>query len=151
MAFLVVGLMCLCIINILFIADIELTLRRNKGDQAAGDNEWGFGQVLSLLLLVVPLRDARNALHDIQDNLKGAQKQFDELIERECKATGVSSELNRLIVAGAQLHEPWESNFADYLQQSAYYGKLELVQYFQKYVVDHILRKFAGLLPHTQH
>jgi hypothetical protein len=138
---------CLCIINILFIVDVELTLRRNKGDQADGDNEWGFGQVLSLLLLIVPLRDAGNAIQDIQekiqDKLRGIQEQFEELIDRESKATGVASELNRLMAAGAQLRQPKEGNFTDYLQQSAYYGRLDLVQYFQKHVVDYTLCKFA--------
>ena len=56
-ALLVVGLVCLAAINIIFIIDIELTLSRNKQDQSHEEAEWGFGQVLALLLLVVPLRD----------------------------------------------------------------------------------------------
>jgi hypothetical protein len=143
-AFLIVGLMCLAIINILFIVDIELTLRRNKGNQTNGDDKWGFGQVLALLLLVVPLRDAWSALRDIRDKLKGVQEQFEELVERECKATGITSELKRLMDAGANLAEPKEENFDDYLQQSAYYGRLDLVQYFQNYGGDDKLRKFAA-------
>jgi hypothetical protein len=62
-AFLIIGLVLLVAINILFIVDIELTLRRNKGDQN-GDDAWGFGQVLALLL-IIPLRDAWGALQDI--------------------------------------------------------------------------------------
>ncbi|KAJ7697889.1 hypothetical protein B0H17DRAFT_1130167 [Mycena rosella] len=45
---------------------IELTLSRNKHLQSGGDGLWGFGQVLALLLLVMPLRDAWNALQDIR-------------------------------------------------------------------------------------
>ncbi|KAJ3548143.1 hypothetical protein NMY22_g1374 [Coprinellus aureogranulatus] len=52
-----VGLLILLGVNIVFVVDIELTLRRNKELQAAGETEWGFGQVLAVLLLVMPLRD----------------------------------------------------------------------------------------------
>ncbi|KAJ7727798.1 hypothetical protein B0H14DRAFT_3899628 [Mycena olivaceomarginata] len=92
-AFLIVGLVLLVAINILFIVDIELTLGRNKGDQNS-DNEWGFGQVLALLLLIIPLRDAWGALQEIQEKirerLKGFQEQFEELLQREFHATPVS-------------------------------------------------------------
>jgi hypothetical protein len=51
-AFLIVGLACLVLINVLLILDIEKTLGRNKHFQAnSQDNEWGFGQVLGLFLL----------------------------------------------------------------------------------------------------
>ncbi|KAJ7798614.1 hypothetical protein B0H14DRAFT_3886381 [Mycena olivaceomarginata] len=73
-------------INILFIVDIELTLRHNKGDQTGNEATWGFGQVLALLLLIIPLRDAWGALQDIREKLKSAQQQFDELLLRECQA-----------------------------------------------------------------
>ncbi|KAJ7742378.1 hypothetical protein B0H14DRAFT_3897754, partial [Mycena olivaceomarginata] len=43
-SFLIVGLVSLVAINILFIADIELTLRRNKGNQTGDEATWGFGQ-----------------------------------------------------------------------------------------------------------
>ncbi|KAJ3526330.1 hypothetical protein NMY22_g10206 [Coprinellus aureogranulatus] len=52
-----VGLVFLFAVNIFFITDIELTLLRNKALQAPGEAEWGFGQVLAVLLLVMPLRD----------------------------------------------------------------------------------------------
>jgi hypothetical protein len=57
-AFLIVGLVLLVAINILFIIDIELTLRRNKGDQNGNEATWGFGRVLALLLLILLFRDA---------------------------------------------------------------------------------------------
>lgn len=53
--FLVVGLACLFIVNILFLTDIELSLVCNKHLQSGGEELWGFGQVLALLLLIVPL------------------------------------------------------------------------------------------------
>lgn len=52
-----VGLSFLLVINVVFITDIELTLHRNQSLQAAGETEWGFGQVLAVLLLFMPLRD----------------------------------------------------------------------------------------------
>ncbi|KAJ3520622.1 hypothetical protein NMY22_g12670 [Coprinellus aureogranulatus] len=52
-----VGLFILLSINIIFVVDIELTLRRNEHLQALGEAEWGFGQVLAVLLLFMPLRD----------------------------------------------------------------------------------------------
>ncbi|KAF7357316.1 Multiple ankyrin repeats single kh domain [Mycena sanguinolenta] len=68
-AFLTVGLVCLLIINLILLVDVELTLRRNKHKQSTGENDWGFGQVLALLLLVVPIQAiAHNTFvgHDFQ-------------------------------------------------------------------------------------
>jgi hypothetical protein len=119
-------------INILFIVDIELTLRRNKGDQN-GDNAWGFGQVLALLLLTIPLRDAWGALQEIREKLKGVQQQFEELLLRECQVTPVVEELRRLIQKGANPNL-WSADFrfGNALQLAAYYGKMELVQSLQQ-------------------
>ena len=65
-AFLIVGLVCLAVINVIFLVDIELTLSRNKQIQSREADEWGFGQVLALLLLVVPLRDFAKSILDIR-------------------------------------------------------------------------------------
>jgi hypothetical protein len=45
------------VINLIFAIDIEFTLRRNGWLQDSSDTEWTFGQVLPMLLLVMPLRD----------------------------------------------------------------------------------------------
>ncbi|KAJ7878371.1 hypothetical protein B0H14DRAFT_2567330 [Mycena olivaceomarginata] len=130
-AFLIVGLVLLVAINILFIVDIELTLRRNKGDQNGDEATWGFGQVLALLLLIIPLRDAWGALQDIGEKLKGIQGQFEQLLLRECQATPVVEELEHLIQRDANPHlSPADSRFINFLQLVAYYGKIELVQFF---------------------
>jgi hypothetical protein len=54
-----VGLGLLFTINVVFIADIELTLRLNKRLQGDEEEEtrWGFGQILAMLLVFLPLRD----------------------------------------------------------------------------------------------
>ncbi|KAJ6535259.1 hypothetical protein DFH09DRAFT_1369652 [Mycena vulgaris] len=143
-AFLIVGLGLLAAINILFIVDIELTLRRNKGDQN-GDSEWGFGQVLALMLLIIPLRDAWGALQEIQDkireNLKGVQQKFNELILRECEATPVVEELGHLMQKGADPNL-WtgDTRFANTLQLVVFYGKMELA----KFLLDKNIQETTG-------
>lgn len=58
------GLFILFVINIIFMLDIELTLRQNRHLQDAGDSEsvWTFGQILAMILLVLPLRDVLRTL-----------------------------------------------------------------------------------------
>ena len=90
-AFLVVGLLCLVAINVVLLTDIELTLSRNQQNQSHEEDQWGFGQVLALLLLVVPLRDFVASINDIRDKVreqvqkrreekKEAQKKFDNFL-----------------------------------------------------------------------
>ncbi|KAJ7840509.1 ankyrin repeat-containing domain protein [Mycena olivaceomarginata] len=128
-AFLIIGLVLLVAINILFIVDIELTLRRNKGDQTGNEATWGFGQVLALLLLIIPLRDAWGALQDIREKLKGVQQQFEELLLRECQVTPGYEEFKHLIQKGANPNLWADSRFSNSLQVGAYYGKVDLVQF----------------------
>ncbi|KAJ7729584.1 hypothetical protein B0H16DRAFT_1469965 [Mycena metata] len=137
-AFLIVGLVSLVAINILFIVDIELTLRRNRGDQN-GDAQWGFGQVLALLLLIIPLRDAWGALQDIREKLKGIQEQFNEILRCECLATSVQvvEELGRLVKNGADPTATVDlagTTFDNSSQLVTCYGKTELVQFLRKSV-----------------
>ena len=73
-AFLIVGLVCLALINVIFLVDVELTLSRNKQIQSREADQWGFGQVLALLLLVVPLRDFATSILDIRRKLREKQK-----------------------------------------------------------------------------
>jgi hypothetical protein len=47
----------LLIINFIFIIDIELALKKNQNLVGNDESQWTFGQILSLLLLVLPLRD----------------------------------------------------------------------------------------------
>jgi hypothetical protein len=136
-AFLIVGLALLVAINTLFIVDIELTLSRNKGDQN-GDGQWGFGQVLALLLLVIPLRDAWGALQDIWEKLEGAQEEFNDILRRECLATSVQviEELGRLMKKGAKPQAPVRlagTTFGNSFQLVKLYSKIDLVQFFAKW------------------
>jgi hypothetical protein len=136
-AFLVVGLLCLLAVNILFIIDIELTLRRNQANQTGGDDDWGFGQVLSLLLLIVPLRDAWKALQEIDEKLRDSkkqqQKQLEDFFRAACEATPAHEELERLlgqdgVTSKTQIVGNGEASFNSFLSMAAYYGKADLVK-----------------------
>jgi len=90
--FFVVGLVYLIVINGIFLSDIELTLSRNKHIQSREENQWGFGQVLALLLLVIPLRDFATSINDIQKKIREkkerereAQQQFEDSLRSAIK------------------------------------------------------------------
>jgi hypothetical protein len=108
-AFLVVGLGCLAVINIILLVDVELTLWRNKHDQSPEEDEWAFGQVLALLLLVVPLRDFVGSILDIREKVKGAkqakennQKSFEKHLRQAIDGdTFVGHDFQALIELGA--------------------------------------------------
>lgn len=105
---LVVGLAFLVVFNIVFLVDIELTLRQNKRVQSDGEDEWGFGQVLALLLLVVPLRDFVKSITTIQRNIRDqAQHDLQRSFQNE-RLPGVEHVM-ALIKRGADLDKPFES------------------------------------------
>jgi hypothetical protein len=51
------GMGILFVINLVFVVDLEKTLNQNQRLQEPGESDWGFGQILALLLLILPLRD----------------------------------------------------------------------------------------------
>ncbi|KAF5366877.1 hypothetical protein D9757_011933 [Collybiopsis confluens] len=138
-----IGLAALVVVNMLFIIDIEKTLQ--KVGTESGEDEWGFGQVLALLLLVLPLRDAWNAFNDIRHNLIGAQKQLEELFIQRAKAKLDTLALQKLedkgaILDGNRLLSTPERGCKTLLQVSAYYGKLDMLQFLwgktEKHSID---------------
>ncbi|KAF5324056.1 hypothetical protein D9611_008343 [Ephemerocybe angulata] len=58
----ILGLAFLLSINLVFIIDIELTLRRNASLREQDEFPWGFGQTLAIIPLLMPLRDIAEAL-----------------------------------------------------------------------------------------
>ncbi|KAJ7240245.1 hypothetical protein C8J57DRAFT_102581 [Mycena rebaudengoi] len=124
-AFLLVGLVSLFLVNILFIVDTEFTLHRNEPYQGSEEREWGFGQILAMLLLVVPLRDAWIALRNIQNNL---QQRFDQAFDTICEADEARDELGGFLRAGVNPRRKIPSRFGYALHKAAYYGKLELIK-----------------------
>ncbi|KAH6908483.1 hypothetical protein BKA70DRAFT_271286, partial [Coprinopsis sp. MPI-PUGE-AT-0042] len=66
-------------INIVFIVDIELTRNSNRGLQHEDEAEWGFGQILAILLLLLPLRDLVDAV--LARRLKKRQEELNTDLE----------------------------------------------------------------------
>jgi hypothetical protein len=90
------GFLFLFAFNAVFAIDIEIMLSRNRRLQEAGEDEWGFGQVLALLLLAVPLLAFVSSLSKIQEHEKErknrahqeqeeAQTKFNELFNLACQ------------------------------------------------------------------
>ncbi|KAF6743812.1 hypothetical protein DFP72DRAFT_110763 [Ephemerocybe angulata] len=70
-----IGLLFLLAINLVFIIDIELALKQNAGLQGGNEAEWGFGQILAMLLLFMPLRDLAETI--LARRMKQRQKDLD--------------------------------------------------------------------------
>ncbi|KAJ7050125.1 hypothetical protein C8F01DRAFT_717518 [Mycena amicta] len=125
---LVASLVFLVVFNVIFIFDIERTLRRNKGNQLAEDDEWGFGQVLALLLLVVPLKDVYGSFQAIWENLRGDEKRLTELFRRDCQAQSILDELKALAaVSRVKINDIHD--VGSLLHLAAACGKQDLVQW----------------------
>jgi hypothetical protein len=71
-----VGLGILLAINLVFIVDIEVTRNMNTILQVEDEADWGFGQILAVLLLLLPLRDLVEAI--LARRLKQRQGELDE-------------------------------------------------------------------------
>ncbi|KAH6893815.1 hypothetical protein BKA70DRAFT_816985 [Coprinopsis sp. MPI-PUGE-AT-0042] len=71
-----VGLGILLTLNLVFIVDIELTRDLNLCLQAEDEADWGFGQILAILLLLLPLRDLVEAI--LARRLKKRQGELEE-------------------------------------------------------------------------
>ena len=112
-------------VNLLFIVDTELTLKRNLHNQSYEEREWGFGQILALLLLIVPLRDAWVALRTIQSN---TQQRFEQAFRTVAEAETALKDLDALLVGGARPRKPITGRFGHFLQLAAHYGRLDLIE-----------------------
>ncbi|KAH6902473.1 hypothetical protein BKA70DRAFT_1435199 [Coprinopsis sp. MPI-PUGE-AT-0042] len=71
-----IGMGVLFVINVIFIVDIELTRHLNSVLQGNDEAEFGFGQILAVLLLLLPLRDLVEAV--LARRLKQRQRELDE-------------------------------------------------------------------------
>jgi len=165
-SFLVVDLVFLFFINGIFLSDIELTLSRNKRIQSREEGRWGFGQVLALLLLVIPLRDFATSINDIREKIREkkereeemkreAQRQFEDSLRsaiqndtlenygfRDLIERGASSntQLNGQYPLRRNEACPYQfitgAEFVTLLQFAAYKGNKELVEYLLKAGAD---------------
>ncbi|KAJ7891035.1 hypothetical protein B0H13DRAFT_1887364 [Mycena leptocephala] len=136
------GLFCLAIINVILLVDIELTLGRNKRFLSGEDNEWGFGQVLALLLLVVPLRDFLSSILDIQEKVeekRRIQSNFEERLRGGVEGRTVEAEIfEDLIERGADPTVEIEGALPvnNLLELAASRGNEDLVRYLQEVGVE---------------
>jgi hypothetical protein len=96
-----IGLFILVIINLIFIVDIELTLRANRYLQESDESEWGFGQILAMLLLVMPLRDLLETIFERRENRW--KKKNTEMLQNAIKNEEVAN-LEDLITNAANVN-----------------------------------------------
>ncbi|KAF5324023.1 hypothetical protein D9611_008326 [Ephemerocybe angulata] len=83
-----IGLLFLLAINLVFIIDIELALKQNAGLQSKDEVEWGFGQILAMLLLFMPLRDLAETI--LARRMKQRQKDLDMGLGGAVKASDLN-------------------------------------------------------------
>ncbi|KAF5320086.1 hypothetical protein D9611_010316 [Ephemerocybe angulata] len=93
-----IGLLFLLAINVVFIIDIELALKQNAGLQGGNEAEWGFGQILAMLLLFMPLRDLAETI--LARRMKQRQKDLDMGLGGAIKAKD-STMVQAMITRGA--------------------------------------------------
>ena len=93
-------------------------------NQSNEERDWGFGQILALLLLLVPLRDAWRALRTIQDNV---QQRFEQAFRTVAEAETALKDLSMLLQKGARPWKPITGRFGHFLQMAAYCGRRDLI------------------------
>ncbi|KAJ6568799.1 ankyrin repeat-containing domain protein [Mycena capillaripes] len=150
----VFGMVFLFAINMVFLIDIELTLRRNRHLQMSDESVWTFGQTLAMLLLVLPLRDLRvfGARRDVTALLQNAVRWhaatdiLRDLIRRgadvNVKAEGSTYptvlllvvsrrkdlEFTRLLLASGADPDIPDGTDTTALQTASFYGNIEMVK-----------------------
>ena len=95
-------------------------------NQTNEEREWGFGQILALLLLLVPLRDAWVALRTIESNV---QQRFEQAFRTVVEAEMALKDLSTLLDDGAR---PWKlinGRFGHFMQLAAHYGRRDLIEF----------------------
>jgi hypothetical protein len=113
-------------------------------NQSDEERKWGFGQILALLLLTVPLRDAWIALRNIQNNV---QQRFEQAFRTVAEAEMAQVELSTFLDKGARPQQQIPGRFGGFLQLAAYYGKQELIQLLVNKRVD--VNAVGEMLPST--
>jgi hypothetical protein len=103
----------LFVVDFILLVDIELTLQRNHGLQTPGEtseSNWTFGQILAMLLLVLPLRDlietllARRETRRLEDLARRDKQRIDEHTLSLRTAIKANEVLRDLIEKGADVN-----------------------------------------------
>jgi hypothetical protein len=101
-------------------------------NQSNEEHDWGFGQILALLLLLVPLRDAWAALRNIQNN---AQQRFEQAFRTAAEADTALKDLEKLL-AHANPRKPITGRFGHFLQLAVHHGNQGLIELLLSKDVD---------------
>ncbi|KAJ6573120.1 ankyrin repeat-containing domain protein [Mycena vulgaris] len=114
----IIGMVLLFAINIIFLVDIELTLRHTR---ASEESNWSFGQILALLLLVLPMRDLVETISERRETKRKAElarheqqrkDQHTETLRRAIRETAKSEAILEYIERGTDVNtmveEGWE-------------------------------------------
>jgi hypothetical protein len=97
-------------INIIFLLDIELTLRRNRTLQDPGDKAWTFGQILAMLLLVMPLRDILETIFERRETRR--RDEHTASLRNAVKEGSNSETIIDLVTKGADVNATLEGMVA---------------------------------------
>ena len=113
-------------------------------NQSNEERDWGFGQILALLLLFVPLRDAGVAFRNIQNNL---QQRFEQAFLTVAAAeTALKGLFNALLITGVRPEKPITGRFGHFLQLAAHYGRRDLIELIIKRVNVNAIGKVLPLI-----
>jgi hypothetical protein len=97
----VIGLALLFVLNVIFLVDIELRLRHNRLLVSSDESVWTFGQILAMLLLVLPLRDLVETF--ISRHEKRRKKQHTESLRNAIKDKATTEMILALLKNGADV------------------------------------------------
>ncbi|KAF7338972.1 Multiple ankyrin repeats single kh domain [Mycena venus] len=91
----IAGMLLLLAINIVFLINIELTLWDNRRLRGGSESIWTFGQILAVILLVLPLRDLR---------IFGARRNFTSSLQNAVRWHADTDVLRDLVRRGANVN-----------------------------------------------
>ncbi|KAJ6496205.1 ankyrin repeat-containing domain protein [Mycena sanguinolenta] len=123
----VFGLFLLFAIDVVFVIDTELTLRRNRGIETPGDTSWTFGQVLPVLLIVMPMRDILEGV--LERDEKRRRMQHTVSLRNAIRDGAAETTIHDLVIQGADLNVNAgpDSKWVTALQLAAAHGYEDLV------------------------
>ncbi|KAH6905547.1 hypothetical protein BKA70DRAFT_1292624 [Coprinopsis sp. MPI-PUGE-AT-0042] len=116
------GLAILLAINLVFIIDIESTLNLNATLQGQDEEDWGFGQILAILLLLLPLRDLLEAI--LARRLKQRQGELDEDLQQAIENKDLNG-MKRAIERGSAFHTDQWSDHLKFWNLVSAHGSLK--------------------------
>ncbi|KAJ6568741.1 ankyrin repeat-containing domain protein [Mycena capillaripes] len=141
----VVSLIMLFAINLIFVLDIEMTIQQNHALQAPGESLWTFGQILAILLLVLPLRDLLEAVLERSD--KRRRGEHTESLRSAIREKATTTTIRDLIRKGADVNvESTNSEYSTVLQLAVSRDDTEFVKDLPANGADPNMRGVNGIV-----